>query len=175
MPHDDDFSEEFSPKRPLSEDFAKDFLEKTDPEPHSEATFAALLNATKMQSQAKHKEDLAAPHTKEHKKPVFKSKHKKTEPLKIDLHGKTLREAIDYLQRTLDKILYQKGYVYAKVITGRGLHSKESGAVLVEKVHDYVKSHYHQEVVFLEDSPAHSMVNGIAVRGHFHVELSLTS
>ena len=101
-----------------------------------------------------------------------KKSPKKTFSTQIDLHGKTLKEAQVYLESQVSGLLATHGKVDLKIITGRGRHS-QSGPVLAENIHSWIRRRYRDSIVSLQECPSNSMINGIAVRGYFHVKLRL--
>ena len=99
--------------------------------------------------------------------------HNKTSSCyELDLHGLRLEEAIS----KTDELFYQKLNFHSsvfeiKVITGKGIHSGEKGSVLPREIHDHVKKIYKKNIIFLQESPAEVVIEGIPIRGHFTVKL----
>ena len=63
------------------------------------------------------------------------------------------------------------GIVYLKVITGKGLHSRQGLAVLSREIHDYISNKYIHDIVEIDDSPCDVLMHGVPIRGHFNVVL----
>ena len=62
---------------------------------------------------------------------------------KIDLHGKTVSEAQRAVSNLMEELRQQyTGVVSLKVITGKGLHSKQGVGVLSREIHDYIANKY---------------------------------
>lgn len=95
--------------------------------------------------------------------------------IKIDLHRLTMAEAearVDGVLKGLLAGLHSAGAsVRVQIITGKGRHSGDGGAVLAREVHRYVRQRYAGHIISIEDSPADLVVGGLPIRGHFHVTL----
>ncbi len=92
-------------------------------------------------------------------------------PKTLDLHGLTANEAKDEIRRFLDRLIAQThGKFTVRIITGKGLHSRD-GAVLPREAHHFVSQRYSDRIVRLDDSPADVLLGGIPIRGHFDVIL----
>ena len=113
---------------------------------------------------------------------VLKEKETKKHPRKvslnkksvviIDLHGMTLDEAKDFLDKEITKKTNEeKKPVSFKIITGKGLHSYRSKAKLPYLIHDYVRKKYNDSLIYIEESPGDVLLNGVPFRGHFLVTL----
>lgn len=91
---------------------------------------------------------------------------------KIDLHGKTVNEAQSAVSELMNELRQQyTGIVYLKVITGKGLHSRQGLAVLSREIHDYISNKYIHDIVEIDDSPCDVLMHGVPIRGHFNVVL----
>jgi DNA-nicking Smr family endonuclease len=93
----------------------------------------------------------------------------------IDLHRMTLAEAIAAVDAAIAGELAQlrsaQHQVILKIITGKGLHSGQSGSVLPREVHRHVQLRYAVNIVMIEESPADVKLGGVPMRGHFRVTL----
>ncbi|MCY4380675.1 MAG: Smr/MutS family protein [Proteobacteria bacterium] len=98
-------------------------------------------------------------------------KSQKSQVIILDLHHKTIREARDYLEKTIDRLLMTQRVFRLKVITGRGRHSK-NGPIIADDSHKFIKTKYRDVIVYLQDSPTSSMLRGITVRGYFIVDMN---
>ena len=88
----------------------------------------------------------------------------------IDLHYLTVEEALKVLEQRIDDLLSRYGYVRLKIITGRGRHSTQ-GPKIAGHAHGFVTRKYSSNIVKIQESPDASMINNIALRGYFDVEL----
>ena len=88
----------------------------------------------------------------------------------IDLHYLTVEEALKVLEQRIDDLLSRYGYVRLKIITGRGRHSTQ-GPKIAGHAHGFVTRKYSSNIVKIQESPDASMINNIALRGYFNVEL----
>eukprot|EP00197_Chlamydomonas_leiostraca_P008471 CAMPEP_0202884722 /NCGR_PEP_ID=MMETSP1391-20130828/41296_1 /ASSEMBLY_ACC=CAM_ASM_000867 /TAXON_ID=1034604 /ORGANISM="Chlamydomonas leiostraca, Strain SAG 11-49" /LENGTH=899 /DNA_ID=CAMNT_0049567949 /DNA_START=158 /DNA_END=2857 /DNA_ORIENTATION=+ len=57
----------------------------------------------------------------------------------VDLHGLSLRQAMDFLERQLGNCKEMPGWKHVTVITGQGLHSQEGGPVLLPNVRTWLQ------------------------------------
>lgn len=90
----------------------------------------------------------------------------------IDLHGFTLKEALDIVQARLAAALARStGIIHIRIITGKGRHSGEGGSVLAREVHADVRRRFHNHIQRIDEAPAAVMVGDLPVRGHFDVWL----
>ncbi len=91
---------------------------------------------------------------------------------KIDLHGKTVSEAQRAVSHLMEELRQQyTGVVSLKVITGKGLHSKQGVGVLSREIHDYISNKYTHNIMEMDDSPCDVLIHGVPIRGHFNVVL----
>ena len=103
-------------------------------------------------------------------------KRGKAHDLIIDLHGRTLSEATDLIDK---KILALKqrnrahNQLKVRVVTGKGLHSGPEGSVLIAESYDYVVHRYALDLVSIDDPPAQITHNGIPINGHFDFILKI--
>ena len=89
---------------------------------------------------------------------------------RVDLHGKTVAEARSVVGSLIEDLrMRYTGLVTLKVITGKGLHSKQGVGVLGREIHDYVSNKYVHNIVEIDDSPCDVLVHGVPIRGHFKV------
>jgi DNA-nicking Smr family endonuclease len=93
-----------------------------------------------------------------------------TEQLKVDLHGKTLSEAISLLERELAEIESARRKVVIQVVTGKGRHS-EAGGVLVKEVYGILMKKFSGSFDFLDSNPGDDLINGLPIRGYFRMRL----
>jgi len=106
-------------------------------------------------------------------KPKAKAARKRPPLRKIDLHGQTLIEAQNTIDQLFTELLHGRlaQRIEVQVITGKGLHSGPSGAVLAKHIHNYIVQRYQMSIESIEDSPDDLRLNGIPIRGHFNVIL----
>lgn len=88
----------------------------------------------------------------------------------IDLHYLTVEEALKVLEQRIDDLLSRHSHVQLKIITGRGRHSTQ-GPKIAGHAHGFVTRKYSSNIVKIQESPDASMINNIALRGYFNVEL----
>jgi DNA-nicking Smr family endonuclease len=92
--------------------------------------------------------------------------------LNIDLHGKTLSEAMATLDHAFERALDETGVTYeVTVITGKGIHSGREGGVLFKEIHTYVVNQFGRYILKIDTSPADVLVQGLPIRGHFKLLL----
>jgi DNA-nicking Smr family endonuclease len=90
----------------------------------------------------------------------------------IDLHGMTLKEAVQSVDRFLASIIFDlRGETTVKIITGKGRHSGPDGAVLPGGVHKHVNNTWRRHIVRIDESPEDVAIAGLPIRGHFEVRL----
>ena len=88
----------------------------------------------------------------------------------IDLHGLNLHEAEETLFNfiKLKMATSVQDQITLKIITGRGKHSKD-GPVLADGIYRYVRKRFKERIVRIESAPVEASIDGLPVRGHFHV------
>jgi len=106
------------------------------------------------------------------KKPAAAARKKKpSPPFAIDLHGMTLLEAKLAIESTVSRQLLQHAEICLEIITGKGLHSGQSGGVLFSEIHRFMLERYRSQIKKIDASPADSMIGGKPIRGSFRVWL----
>ena len=98
-----------------------------------------------------------------------KKSSKGVKVVKVDLHGKTLDEAISFLDSYIATLKQKRAYIRLKIVTGKGLNSGFNGPVLANEVHGYIESRYSLNIVDIEESPGDLKINNMPIRGYFHV------
>jgi DNA-nicking Smr family endonuclease len=91
--------------------------------------------------------------------------------IEVDLHRRTIREALDIIDKMVDSV--RPGRQRFRIITGKGQHSGPTGSRLAEEVHLYVVRKYGSRIAMITASPAETMVGKLPWRGHFDVEFKL--
>ena len=90
----------------------------------------------------------------------------------IDLHGLTVVQAEAVCRARMHALLAEHlGPFVLKVITGRGLHSGERGAVLVREIYQFIRTTYAAHIVTIDPPPADSAIDGVPLRGYFLVHI----
>lgn len=89
----------------------------------------------------------------------------------VDLHGCTLKEALEVVGNRISQLLTQGGVIHLRVITGKGRHSGSDGSVLAKEVHKYVLQRFHKSIQRIDSAPSDVMVGDLPIRGHFDVVL----
>jgi DNA-nicking Smr family endonuclease len=90
----------------------------------------------------------------------------------VDLHGMSLADAKLHLRNLwLELKAGGKHQIVLRIITGKGLHSGNTGPVLVEEIHDFVVSMFGQSIARIDENPAKVRLSGLPIRGHFDVEI----
>jgi DNA-nicking Smr family endonuclease len=105
--------------------------------------------------------------------PERPSGRRKAKPdlITIDLHGYLLDEAQSLVEAELDALLLDGGLIEVKIITGKGRHSQSGGGILAREIHRFVEQRYRAEIQKIEASPDEVRLQGLPIRGHFHVTL----
>lgn len=98
-------------------------------------------------------------------------KYLETINCKLDLHGMTSLEAIEHLSEFIEAKSSECRYLKLKIITGRGVHSKVGGPVLVKDIYEFVLERYSNLIQEIDDPPADTILDGLAIRGYFNVHL----
>ena len=94
------------------------------------------------------------------------------ESRQLDLHGLTRDQAIQLCQSKIEGWLAVSRHVLkVKVITGKGRHSGPGGSILSRDIHDFVCRYFKRNLLTVESSPSDNLLNGLPIRGHFHVRL----
>ena len=141
---------------------------KIELEENSLEIFEEYLNKTDWDKVAKEVSRKGKEALKEKKKP---NKNKELKTI-LDLHGHTLREAKEVLDSlVLDVINSKMDSLSLKVITGRGLHSKDGPGVLAREIPLHLSAKWARRIVFIEESPANLLLGDIPLRGSFIVIL----
>lgn len=92
--------------------------------------------------------------------------------ISIDLHGYTLREALDVVGNRIAQLLAREsGTIHVRVVTGKGRHSGSEGSVLAKEVHKYVVQRFQKSIQRIDSAPADVMVGNLPIRGHFDILL----
>lgn len=113
------------------------------------------------------------------KKQDNKSYRKKTIKIKelkrtIDLHGHTVGEARRNIDSVIDQMIASEINVLSlKIITGKGLHSGERGAVLAKEIPLHIQTKWAKRILSIEESPAELIINEKLIRGDFTVTLNV--
>ena len=89
----------------------------------------------------------------------------------IDLHGFTLAQASVKIRSELDELRQMAGAHRIKIITGKGHHSHKGEGVLAKEIHNFVLQVYRQFILEIEESPDSVRLDGVLLRGHFHLTL----
>ena len=98
-------------------------------------------------------------------------KYLETINCELDLHGMTSLEAIEHLSEFIEAKSSECRYLKLKIITGRGVHSKVGGPVLVKDIYEFVLERYSNLIQEIDDPPADTILDGLAIRGYFNVHL----
>ena len=80
---------------------------------------------------------LTYPLCKDAKIPFLENKNKTKKRLRLDLHNCDLKEAMQQLETLLKSIPRKKG-ISLHIITGKGIHSGEKGAVIKKFTCEYL-------------------------------------
>jgi DNA-nicking Smr family endonuclease len=130
-----------------------------DIEPNAKEIFKTFLSIDDFAGAKKPQDEL-----------VKKSRTKKKLVSKnVDLHGYSFDEAA----RIVDSIFSQQieDPMRLKIITGKGLHSGETGPVLVRKIYEHIQETYRSKIIAIDQPPIETQVNGLPSKGHFYVTL----
>lgn len=103
------------------------------------------------------------------KKPISK----KLKSIIIDLHQLTLPEAKNRIDDKIMELSSFTSRVKLKIITGKGIHSKDGVSILAKEIHSYVASKYKQKIKQIDTSPEEVKINNRPIRGFFRVILDL--
>lgn len=90
---------------------------------------------------------------------------------KVDLHHLSVAESIQLLEHTIDPLLKTYSRVCLQIITGRGRHSGADGPQIAPQAYQFISTHYRDQIIKIQDCPTTSMINNVAIRGYFTVEL----
>ena len=107
---------------------------------------------------------------KEPHPPTARSRKEPCKLEELDLHGLTLTEALNFLERRIKQHLLRNGVHRMRIITGRGLHSGKK-SVLPKEVHRYIAANFAKHIVYLQESPADCAIDGVPIRGHFDLTI----
>lgn len=88
----------------------------------------------------------------------------------IDLHHMSVALALKVLEAEMDVLLRRHRRVKLKVITGRGRHSPR-GPQIAQQAHALVLTKFKSAIVKIGQCPTASMINNVALKGYFDVEL----
>lgn len=100
---------------------------------------------------------------------VHSRRQKHESMIEIDLHGLTVVEAKALVNETLRRLLAKHARFAVRVITGKGLHSGPSGAVLPGEIYGHIQSQYGQYIEKIDESPNDVRLHSLPLRGHFCV------
>jgi DNA-nicking Smr family endonuclease len=93
----------------------------------------------------------------------------------LDLHGYSLAEAESETTLRISQLLQAKAGPFSlKVITGRGIHSGQSGSILVREIYRFILSTFRANIAKIDAPPAESTIDGLPLRGFFLVHFTST-
>lgn len=117
-----------------------------------------------------------ADHIKKKDQQIKAKKPKKNKELSkvVDLHGYTVSEAQEKIDSIINEMLESEAnLLHLTVITGKGSHSGERGAVLAEKIPLHLQKKWAKRIIYMEESPAKLVIHEKLIRGHFNVTLNV--
>lgn len=89
----------------------------------------------------------------------------------VDLHGLTLGQAQDRVERSIEERLATTASEFSlRIVTGKGIHSGPGGGVLAREIHEFVRLRFHEVIVAMTDSPSDVTLSGVPMRGFFDVK-----
>ena len=91
----------------------------------------------------------------------------------IDLHGKTLDEAQDFVESEIKSMLppTPRGPIKIRIITGKGHHNKGTASVLATDIQPFVRQMFRERIISIQESPSEVKSKGLPFRGHFDVTM----
>ena len=107
------------------------------------------------------KEDLPSKHSKNQQKAIKKN-------IKCDLHGLTVAEAKSQVEQLVSSL---EQTTQLQIITGKGRHSGPEGGILIKEIYHFVKTKYQHRTEKIDHDPSQDLLNGLPIKGYFHVTL----
>jgi DNA-nicking Smr family endonuclease len=139
--------------------------------PHSNVKFELEENAEELFLEALDHIDPGQKREDRQKSTAPRKGQRRPTRTKIDLHGMTLDEAKKALDVFVGDLIALGVTSQITVITGKGLHSNDSGGVLIKDIPRYVKEKYGNFISWMEESPDDLRIGQVPIRGHFKFRL----